>query len=771
MAIDSRLVLDQLVRSGIWSSPNNILKFKKVVLDVDSIVTYLYHYCNSKHVRRLKSLPGGSEQLDYYSTTIVNYVEFSQYVNQLLDFFAHHTIEVALVYRGKYMEAPIFGLLPAQFKKNTQRVSESLLLLINYDKLDAKAIEEQQKHKKPSRQNLALNIFKLIVNAKRQSNAKIQAHQAFYSPYPTLAKLARDLQCPVLTNNGDFIIMDVRAGFVLFNEFWQTYFETINVVSKYQSTSSLASQSNSSKSPIGLSISRSLFSPKNNYTIRFNYNRSFLRQHPGLNAPLALQLFPQTSSEFIAIHSKSLLRLKIYDREFSEKELMLPIVTGKQNQSMHYHWAAARLEQVLMFLCGKNADLLGNLIRSEATRINSTFDEDYRSLFNYYAVAYEFKSRLKFILKYINDATQINHVEWCLLNRECSADYLLSLLSCAIGHLASVSYNKTLQFEDLNTKKSAYSMLDHSKCLLMSLFSDNKSHKCEPSISLSSKQRENISTRYSLASLTIIDRENSKLIERSLTTTYDDAQLDAIRGKLTLGNIARRNVAKQDLIKLINMAFKSNDLTKMSPKLEAHVGPLLGGNDEQFIKSELAIVLSLHKYCFEIASSDDEYFKKAYRKISHHFEVAVLNHYLYIKQVKSRVKVSKELVQLVNLILKQDFENVINPMRESNQPSRQSRSPKDATKREGLRKSSISPVASKTSSINGRSSCNKTARKQIRHLVELLNSSLEAYCELNAFLNYPMPKLNLHLHYNPILLCNLAFHSYAYPNDKSLIWC
>lgn len=803
MANDSRLVISQLVRSGLWSIRADISKFKQFVVDVDSVVTYLYQLCLRRHLERQSSWLAqqkSNKSPDLYSATLVNYFEFAQCVRQLLDFFDGQAAELQLVYRGKYMEAPIFGLLPAQFKKNTQRASELLQALIDYDKMaaplqlpsSASKFRDWPQRLRPWRPNLALNIFKMIVNARLRSGAKLQVHQAFYSPYPLLAKLARDGKCPVLTNDGDFILMDVRAGFVLFDHFWQAQIESNNICQPDLAPTTTTKTTNgvspsSDRSQITLSTAKSLFAPKTrSLALRFNHSLAFVRQHPGLNPALALHLFPLTSGDFLVTHSKSLLRLKVYDTEFKEKDLVQATGMNQKQKTVSYHKASARLEMALNFLTSREPEVLSGIIRSEAARLKSSFDDDHRELFNYYSVAYEFKSRLKFVLRNLLDSTQLAHVEWCLLHRESTADYLLVLLTCALGRLASVSYNKSLQFEDLKTKRSAFSLLDHGKCLMMSLMSENKAYKGEHSKTLSSQQRQSISSKYSMASLTLIDRDGSKLVERTLSTTHEDAQVDPIRAKVTLDQLARRKVDKVDTMKLVNLAFKSHDLTRLSQAVMKTINKLLE-QSEQPIRAQLAVFLNLVDFSFANASQGDDYFQRTYAPLAHHLKVAVLNHHLHMMkpQVPRNVKLG-ELKQLTDLIHKQDLENLASQTKQQQQLSKH-------TSQESLSSSSLLSVIPRNRPRNSSSKSRSKSRsksktkisassttkqqptvasdtgKRVRHLLELLNSSLEAYCELNSFFDYPLPRLSIHLYYNPILLYNLTIYSLENPKDKVLL--
>lgn len=927
MSNDSRFVLSQLTRSGIWSKWCNLLEYKHLVLEADSVVTHLCRYCINKHIKHQKALMGHSKSqtIDYYSATLINFQELAQLIEQLLDYFAQYAIELIIVYRGKHMEAPLFGLGPAQFKKNTQRASESLLAMINYETSLASLAAERasapnEGHKatldrmRPTRPNLALNLFKQIVNSRRgggapassssTGNAKplIQCHQAFYCPYPTCARLARDFKCPVMTNDGDFVVMDVRRGFILFEEFFASQLVQSNTVSRHPSvtgstvspspsTSSLASvssmarnqlpagpagrggvgqgppprsasmdlasskslfqqrrrPSNAGKSTTGSSISSasqqqqaSRRAPPKQIMVRFHFHRSFLLQHPGLNPTLALQLFPLTCGEFLVQYAKSLVRLRIYDREFHERDLI--VATADQKSFKKYHMAAARLELVMRFLCAKNSDTVPNLIRGEASRLSSPIEQDYQELHNYYAVSYHFKGRLKLVLRQSKiplDGDQLNHVETSLLKRECTADFWLSLLCCSLGRLASVDYNKSMQFEDLQTRHSARSMMDRPKRLMMCLLgaqdinsSSKKLPKSQHSPTMTSEQRKLLEKRgFSTTTMTVIDRQGRQLVERSvaptinqlLTQTQQQAQFEQLRSRLNLTQLAKQTKeqattgsktvttpsdgasakTKSDAIALINLAFEAGDMTKLSggPGGHHHLSQRANKsnnlpNSSDLLKlqnqpkeaQQLAILLSLHRYTLSEAMRDDQYFIKNYLSLGQHFEIGLVNHHFYRVYAESQQEmsnrtssraatvVSGELRHLFDLVHRHDLEHVTD-LRGLMAAEKATRDLASKTTTQHSTKSSASfkePITTK-STTSAKSSHNKTsssetltnqATKLVRHLIELLNGAIEAHCELNAFLNYPMPQLQLQ-YYNPILLFNLTLFSYLSAHEDS----
>lgn len=756
---DSKRILDFLVVQGdMWSRQSRLSQYRHIVLDADSIVTSLFRRSVSNHIERLRA---SNQPVDLYAATLINYKEFSRDVSLLLDFLKDHNVEPIVVYEGKFMEAPLYGSLSAEFTKYTEQVVERVAMNELYDKRDT--FPDPVNHL--SRPNLALNVFKSIVKERRQAGASIRVEQAFYSAGPSMAKLARDLKCPVLTNNGEFIIMDVRAGFMLFKDFWRQVVEGRAPRSKSRSTSRSPKSSLSSRSPKSSLSSRSLKSrsaksaPRSAPTstdgpsCKFYFNNLFLFQHPGLNPSLALNLFALTSVDFVTHYSGSLMkRLHVYDREYTKQDFALEGDPGPKQAYLRHHKAASRFEMAMRFLTNKTFDIVANLIRSEGERSKTGLNDDYRQLFNYYAVAYGFKLRLKSALKYVYDPNQLSYIDKCLRERECTAEWLLVLLCCSIGRLSAVGYNRHIQFEDLATKRSAYSSSNEIKSMFMSLFSENKSHKSEHSTSLSKGQRDAVASKYPTASLTAIDRERSKVVEQIVPTTCENPKLDQLRERLQLNQLAAHKIDKQDSTRFINLVFKCENLLQLPADLrqtaEKHV-------TEGHVRNELAIVLSLFQFSAKsLSSGDDKYAKEAYSKLLKHFELAILNHYLHANHLLSKASGVGSLVTLIN---KQDFENVCATGSAAS----------SASKQKSLKRSKTSPKSQSEPKSMSRASGEISRR--IRHLIELLNASMEAYCELNAFFDYPLPRLRLHLSYNPILLYNLTLYSINNPSNKTML--
>lgn len=761
MSLDSSEVLEYLVRTGIWSNKDTLSAFKYLIVDAESVVRYIYGMCIRNNIKKRKTAA------DLCSTTLVNYIEFSNHVKTIFDFFLDNRIEPILVYEGKLMEVPLFGFQAAKFACSRNQV-ENLMSLIPIDDINGGRKRESIGWvRKLNRPNLALNMFKTIVNMRRRLGLPIQIYQAFYSSLPLMVKLARDFKCPVLTSNCDCILMDIRAGFILLDEFWAQYVDNPSHKMKIRASRNLAKSTTNSQFTSRIS---------DNIVCKFNYHSLFIHQHPGLNQVSAAILFPLSTTSFIAEYSKSLVRLNIYQNLYSLKDLNHPQnITSKQAYRVH-HNSANRLEKAIFFLTAKDIDVIDSMIKGEDKRTKSSIYNDFKQLYSYHLVACDFKKRLKAVLKFTDDPAIFNYIEQCFTMRESTSDYLIDLLCCSVGKLASFSYNKFIQFEYLRSRYSAYYILDESKRILMSLFSANKSYKGEISKSLPNKQREAVA-KYPIAALTIIDRDYSKIVERKIPTTYNDNKLDLMRDKLQLMNIAKHTVSKQEKIAFLNLVFKTQNLTKLSPDINEIVSRHID-KDDHHIKIELSIVLSLFRYCFNVSAESDRNFKSLYWMVAQHMENAIVEHYLYRNHTLTGEQTS--LKALVDLIIKNNFEIIASieasktnkrsskstsrsaSAKTVSPTSRASRSPTDSNA--GVSITSRSPSMSSSSKPKSPKLSSSKLRRLIRHLIELLNSSFEVYYELNAFLDYPLPKLNLHIHYNPILIYNLSIYSFEQMN-------
>lgn len=767
MSLDSSEVLEYLVRTGIWSTKSSLFLFKHIVVDTESVVKYIYKMCITNHLKRRKSIP--NQQNDLYSTTLVNYIEFSNYIKSFLDFFLDNRIEPILVYEGKLMEAPIFGFQASKFSSNRHQF-ENLISSINDYNNGGKDESMDRLIKKLNSPNLALNMFKTVANMRRRLGLPIRAYQAFYNSSPLMAKLARDFRCPILSNDCDLILIDIRAGFVLLDEFWLKYIDSKQTLSKNRSRVS----TKSSKLSIVSSQSSLNKLPHNYIKCNFNYHIMFIHQHPGLNQISAANIFPLATTDFIVEYSKSLTRLHIYQDQYNAKDFIYSYcITPKQAYRIH-HNSANRLEKVIFFLTTKDTDVIGNMIRGEAQRTGSNIYNDYKHLSNYHLVACDFKKRSKIVLKFIDDLAILNYIEQCFTTRECTSEYLMDLICCSVGKLASFSYNKRMQVECLKSKHSAYYLLDEGKRMLMSLLSGNKLQKGLISNNLSNKQKEILSKQYPRASLTIIDRECSKISERIIPTTYNNVKLNSMKEKLQLTSIAKNSVTKQEKIAFLNLVFRTNNFIKLPKEIDGIVAAHLG-KDEHHIKTELSIVLSLFKYCLSVAMEGDKNFKSTHGVMVKHMENAILRHYLFINYSSTDGQTKGQqstLGALVDLIVKNNFESIasgklteakkVSSSKSASSLSSTSTKSPISYKNQQSSSNSNNPVSLKSSP---KSSLQQESSESIRHLIELLNTSLEQYYELNAFFEYPLPKLNLHIHYNPILIYNLCLHSFEHTNN------
>lgn len=723
---DTRVVLDHLLSTNIWSMPGSLTAIKHLIIDVESVLTCLFRLCVRSHDRRQKGILSSNRTPYCHTVTLINYIEFSQHVNQFLDFLADANIEPILVYEGGQLEAPVHGLLAAQFK----RESIDLGLQLRWLTRNETRIEQLE----PT--GLSLNIFKSIINARPDVRPKIRTFQAFYSSYPLMTKLARDFRCPVLTNRGDFILMDVRAGFILFDELWRDHIELHNLATR-NSVSSIESQLGKTK-PANMKSAIKPSKITGNMRIRLHLNHLFLKQHPGLNANLAMNIFPLTNKDFIIQYSSSLKHLKVYNRDYKDPDFPPRL----KHPSKILHGSSERIEQAISFLAGKDHDIVGNYVRGEAVRNKSSFDADYRALYNRYAVAHEFKFRLRKVLAHLDDPRQLNYIERCFTERDCTIKYLMCILSCSIAQLASVHYGSPLHFEDISTKHSASSLQDRSRITMMNLLCHPNQRAHEASNSGKIKHGPG-------ATLTVLHRQEAALVEQTLTSDLDEKLFGTLGQKLNLKIIAEHKHDPHDCASLINLAFKCRDMTKLPSIVSAKLSRIIV-KDENHLSTELALILSIFNFAHRSAQTGDSYYDSNYSELKKHFEIAIFNQHLYSN--RERIKAdTKALAALFDLVKKRDLVNVALP----------------ASLLRPRKKDDRKQASHDT--LTDQSDLAKQTSKHIRHLIELLGSSLEVYYEMNGFLNYPMPKLNLSAHYNPILLYNLALYSCLTPKSKELI--
>lgn len=715
----SCFVLDSLVRTQMWATPNNLSKYRHLILDTDSIINYLYNACIRDHLEAQRSLGiGQSQGCVLWSGSLINYVKFAQFVGNLLHFLQHHQIQPIVVYGGKQTEAPLFGLISADFKRKMAKITHLIERLKETSKGKSKSSSKSTMINM-NWSNLALNIFKQVVNRCRQEKkVDILVFQAYYKSSPLMMKLARDFRCPVLTNNAEFILYDVRAGFIIFDEFWLKHSAEL----EKSSTDEMGSKqtNGSSRSPLAM--------PDLHHQFQYHYN--FIVHHPGLNPRVALALIPLMTMDFVIHYGSSLKRMRIYDREYKSADFTKNPTKEleKQHDSIkqlkHFHLTANRLEMALNFLRGKDHYLLGALIRSEARRTCTDFDHDFTQLLNFHMVSHEFKTRLRYILKYLWDPIDLNFIEGLLIDRECTASFLLDLFTTSVGHLASVSYNTGLQLEDPKTRHSAWSCKDRAKSMLLSLLSDNQLHQNEKSSKQDrSKEYSSSAHNHELATLTLVDRESGEMVERELNTQLSDKQFNEMRQGLELHELAKNHQeSRGPAAGFISKCFDCDDLTASTNTYNSQ--------DCSPSSKLIAIKMNLFRYAIKCCSVEDPYFSKTYSHQTKHIEFALIK-----ASERGRADWSQELKQL-----EKEF--------------------------------TLESVAIGLGELNGKNNrCDWNLEletsKYLRHCLELLGSSLELYTELNAFFNYPLPNLNLDIDYNPILLFNLSLYSLHKQNFSS----
>lgn len=723
-AADDNRCLTFLVKQNLWADePNLNFNYKNIVVDADNLVTFVYRRCFLSHIKRRKFAK------DLHASSVINYTEFTTYINSLLDLFLDKGISIHLVYQGKFIEAPLFNLLPAKFEDNTLRtkhrirenlVANKLLSTIDENTLNPTNDDTQSERFVDSinRPNLALNIFKSLIRDKvTKDKAKIIGHQAYYHSGPILSKLACTYSCPVLTGDGDFILYDVRHGFMLLTDFWRVNIEETR--------------------------SRSKNSKENTIKFTPHYHKAFLKQHPGLNSTLSLYIFPLLSSDFELKYAESLIRLGVFKRVYHKKHYEAPdssvilsqsktsISTTKNSQRTYHHTEAERLELVCRYLCSADTKWIAMKFTSEAFRTKAAIDKDFRGLWSWYSVAFGFKEQLRNVARGYSvidrQCVILNYIEWCVANRESSCQFLLDIICCSIGKFNLVTYNTRLQFEDLDLKQSAHSSLDRSKLILMRLLSysdlDISTTKSASKKNASRVKEQSISESGINGSLTICDREYGKISQRKLTvgeliedkTNFIESNIQEMCfSRIAYGIVDQKK--RLALIRFVLLGNSNNAALSELPKLLKHDLDRLGIKLNHLEELELSTALALFDYQARIVISHESSYVKM--DIADKFRDALVCSYLYtlFSDTNNTPSNNSALHNLINEINEKQL--AINTMK----------------------------TTSKTSSLT----------RQVRHLIELQNTAFEMYFEFNSVLNYPLHRIHLYSYYNPILIYNLS---------------
>lgn len=170
------------------------LKETKLVID---ITDEMYWFTKAR-------LLTGQEKMDRFGMSMVAY---GQFFKRFIDRLRQAKITPIIVYNGARLSELKYGPLVAK----TKHLEKSTRIrLYKMRKWGPRLLDDQVI---PS---IACNVLKQIV-----TELQLEAHQSTYEVYPLLVKLANENDCPVLTSHRDFILANVKRGFLLFEEFDQ----------------------------------------------------------------------------------------------------------------------------------------------------------------------------------------------------------------------------------------------------------------------------------------------------------------------------------------------------------------------------------------------------------------------------------------------------------------------------------------------------------------------------------------------------------------------
>lgn len=734
--MDNNPCLGPLLASGLWSRRcSKLTDLKAIVLDGTSVAKSLYSIMQTFDENSI------AVTTDNKVTQISNYVLYGELVNRLFDIFKQHQIKPIVVYNGTRLECKFGKIVPKK-----QISSQSRQRQLN-ERLQS--LEEKQ-----SPPDLLLTVFKQIVNNRCQTeksgfskhvrgssaNGRPMVVQAYYEVHPIIAKLARDNKCPVMTQRHDFLFTDVREGFILFDKFFYGYFQQTRGNSKTEVTCD-----------------------------RY-FNHEFIYQHPGLSVRMGTFLLTLMRDDFIRQYRTNLARIKL---DLGSTELDYGKTEKENNIDIRHHSInngnselrriyAKRMELIIGWLANKSPDIVFNIIKGESLRTKTQFYKDFQLMTLEYIVAAEFKRRLAIILtnngqNYLDVKNHgmkrsvtssgksvrlldplanlvVQYIEDCLIKRETTGEFILPLLS------QQTDMSPSVILEDEKTKRSANSMGDRAKVLLAAQI-DQLQIKIENQLNLQknkplekSKSSPAISSGLNKSSQIKIRmhdrvehfmRERCIVLERETVMTRQPHLMDwESLIKLSLGQRRpHENLAK----KLVGEAFYfDSDWLRLADLKQAFESFLeISSNDNHdngSMSEQLAIMMCLGKFCLFEASQGDEEFYKHYSPLFKIFLESLLYMLLYYF---GRL-LSRTLVARVDKIIAE------NAMQLHWLGSTRHEATNDPD----------SPHKQKNSI-------------QIIQLIELLSSTTRAFCELNAFYNYPFKRLALNQYFNGSLLYNM----------------
>lgn len=182
--------MNQFLRS-VSQSESYVLRDTCVIIDANDAMNW---FVKSKLMR------SSNDAMDKFGFNIVMYAKFVQYFFALL---LNNNVLPTVVYNGTRLSESQYGPMvsKADHLEKSSRISHLLLMRGRLNKHDIV----------PS---IAVNVLKRVVGKLVASGAPVRQVQAANESHGVLEKLANELRCPILTSHADFLLADLRRGFM-----------------------------------------------------------------------------------------------------------------------------------------------------------------------------------------------------------------------------------------------------------------------------------------------------------------------------------------------------------------------------------------------------------------------------------------------------------------------------------------------------------------------------------------------------------------------------
>lgn len=587
-----------------------ILKDTKLVVDLNDPPYWFF-----------KKRPVGQARTDKFGTNLIDICNFFRlFINYLLQF----NVQPIFVYSGARLNKAHNSDLATKARHLEYSTRVSMVVLNRYGARDFRMTP------------LITNALKQVINEFPQLPKPIQAQ---YETHPILHKLAEEYNCPVLTSHSEFILKNLRSGFILAEEF-------------------PISQTTQSR---GILIQ--------NY-----YRNSLLLQHYRLeNCGNALHslfalLRPDVSGRYCD-YLNTLLHLRGTELAipFNDTTFVLgrpPIRTRNLTRRMRRileTWPKhlSTTEQVRRELVNISGD-------------NSRFLSDYDNIFRTFEECYDFSLSIisdpLFVQPSALNNSQIHKVNQALVDRCATANFLVHLL------MGQTQFDNQLTIEEFSTQRSSFAAADPVRSFIIG--------------------------RFGINSVQVFDRQ------------YDDV---AFRTLYALPDAPNQPVGSRDLYTIFRFPDYIHNNEILSHRIIDFQIKLALKDD---YAEQLVVLLRLTKYVFELESSFG-------RNSLEVLATATYNCFMFY--------------------MMQNMNQRLNMYNLDNDP-RLCDDSKDINYLPSLR-------IAKTE-IEKLPQCNEynPNHRQFKHVIEMLNRSIQGYCEVNSLYEDIIFPLKITEYYNGPLI-------------------